>query len=105
MKRWNVSAPLFSLECGDPVTERAGFDRAAQAAHDVLVIMHVVPCQQHGTKDLLAADQVMQIGAAMVAAGGAGTVVVERPWVVAVPPVAQIHFPAPGERLPAVREP
>src|SRR5258708_11211084 len=97
MKRWNVSAPLFSLECGDPVTERAGFDRAAQAAHDVLIIMHVVPCQQHGTKDLLAADQVVQIGAAMVAAGRTGTVFVDPPLLGPVPPRAQVHFSPPGE--------
>ena len=95
----NVSPPLFSVECGDPVAERAGFDRAAQAAHDVLVVMHVVPCQQHGTKNLLAADQVVQIGAAMVAAGGAGTVFVDRPGIIAVPRVAQVEFAAPGEGL------
>src|SRR5262249_3625271 len=70
--------PRFGLEGGDPVPERAGLDGGAQAAHDVLVVMHVVPRQKHGTKNLLAADQVVQIGAAMVAACGTGTVFVDR---------------------------
>src|SRR5438477_109610 len=91
MPGWN---PLRTIICALPALS-SGW----KAAHDILVIVHVVPCQEHGTQNLLAADQVVQIGAAMVATGGAGTVFVDRPRVIAVPRVAQVELPPTGEGL------
>src|SRR5262245_5178276 len=80
----DISARLFGLERGDPGAERAGFDGAPQAAHDVLVILQIVPRQQHRRENLFATDQMVQIGAAVVPARRAGALLVVRPWIVAM---------------------
>src|SRR4051812_32457315 len=67
-----VSQGLLALEGGNPCIERATLDRAAQTAHDVLIVLKIVPAQQHRAEDLLAADQVMKVGAAVMDAGRAG---------------------------------
>src|SRR4029450_9373239 len=94
-----VSAALFFLEGGDPGIERAASDRPPEAAHDVLVVMQIVPRQQHRPKNLLGADQVLQVGAAVIAAGGTGALLVDRSRVVAMAGVAQIELAAAGKSL------
>ena len=42
-------------------------DGLAQAAHQVLVVPEIVPGQQHGGQDLVRLDQVVEVGAAVVA--------------------------------------
>src|SRR4051812_24637874 len=65
----NVPQGLLGREAGDPGVERAAFDGGAQAAHDVLVILEIVPGEQHGAEDLLAADEMVEIGTAVIYAG------------------------------------
>src|SRR5262249_10488605 len=91
-KRRYVSLVLFALECGDPVVERAGLDRAAQAAHDVLIEMQVMPAEQHGSQDFAARDQMVKIGPAVVAASWAGALLVDRPRIVAMAGIAQVEL-------------
>src|ERR1051325_11418386 len=67
-----VPAGLLLLEGIDPPTERAGLDRAPQAAHDVLVVLQIVPRQQHRRENLFGADQMLQIGAAVIGGGRGG---------------------------------
>src|SRR5580704_15965558 len=95
----NVSALLFGFECGDPVAERAGLNGAAQAAHDVLVVLQIVPREQHGGENLLGSDEVMQVGPAVIAAGGAGALLVDWPRIVAVARIAQVELAAARESL------
>ena len=68
----------------------------AQAAHQVLVVLEVVPGQQHRAEHLLGAEQVVQIGAAVAGAGGAGAGRVERAGIVGEAGVAQVEHAAAG---------
>src|SRR5258708_17947577 len=93
--RWrDVSFALFRFECGDPVAKCARLDRGPQAAHNVLIVVQIVPGEQHGAEHLLAAHEMVQIGAAMMPAGRAGAALVERTRIVAVARVAQVDLGA-----------
>src|SRR4029450_174984 len=94
-----VSAALFFLECCDPGIERTAFDGAPEAAHDVLVVLQIVPRQKHRRENLLGAKQMMQIGAAVMAAGGTRALLVDRPVIVAMAGVAQIELTAARKSL------
>ena len=65
------------------------------AAHQALVEVQVVEGVEPRAQDLAAAVQVVQVGARVVPAGGAGASGVDRPLVVAVAPVADLDD-APG---------
>src|SRR5471032_3389824 len=99
LQRFDVSPPLFLLECGDVVAECAALDTRPQAAHYVLIIVEIVPGEQHRAQNLLAANEVMQVGTAVVRARRAGAMLVDRPRIVAMTGVAQVEFAAPGKRL------
>jgi len=85
--------------CGPPCQRTAG-DSRAHARHHILVEGEVVRRQQHRGDDLIRLHHMMQIGAAELAAGGAGTGRIDRRRIVGVARVLQVQRAVPGERLP-----
>ena len=73
-----AGAVKVSLEFGEAVFG----DRRTHPCHEVLVVMEIVPCEQHRGDDFLRAEDMVQIGAAVILARGATAVFVERARVV-----------------------
>ena len=61
--------------------------------------MEVVPCEQHRRDDLLGAEDMVQIGAAVILARGATAVFVERARVVLMAGVFDVEHAETGEDL------
>src|SRR5437899_1987879 len=76
-------------------------DRAAQLAHERLVVVQVVQGIEPRAEDLVHLLQVMQVAAREMCAGVAGAGAVQRPRVVAVAGVADLDVAVAGEE-PAV---
>lgn len=73
--------------------------RRAEAGHQVLVVLQIVPGQQHGGEDFARFHKVVQVGAAVALAGRAVAGGVQRAGVVGVAGVAQVDGAAAGEGL------
>ena len=68
--------------------------------HDLLEIVHVVPSQKHSSDHLIGAEDMMQIGARLVAAGWTGAVFVQRPRIVSMSRMLDVYGAAMREHLP-----
>ena len=66
-------------------------DGGTQPAHQVLIIPHIVPGQQHRSEHLLGLEQMVEIGAAVACAGWAAARWIERRGIVGETRVAQIE--------------
>src|SRR6056297_1296179 len=83
-----------------PLRETPLGDGAAHSGHDLLIIMQVMPCQQHRADDLLTAEHMMQIGPAIAPAGRTGALIVQRARIVLMARVLDVQHPVPREHLP-----
>ena len=63
--------------------------------------MKVVPGQEHGSQDFAVLDEMVQVGAAVTAAGRATAIFDQRSRVVGMPGVSNIQRTAWRERLPS----
>ena len=92
-----LSSPSPSGTCsvGEALQPALGI-AARSAAHQFLVVVQVVPGQQHRPEDLRRLDQMVQIGAAECRAGRAAALRVERPRIVGVARVAEVDRAARG---------
>src|SRR2546430_7854769 len=70
-----------------------------QRAHQLQVEVQVVERVQAATQDLVAAVEVAQVGARVVAARIAGTIGIDRPEVGLVGAVADVDDPGRGEQM------
>ena len=77
-------------------SSRRSGDGCAQAAHQVLIILHIVPGEQHRPEHLLRLEQMVQIGAAVARAGRAAARRVQRRGIVGEARVAQVEHAARG---------
>ena len=91
-QRRNIAPGPAHLRLGGEILEPLCFDRSADAGHQVLVVAQIVPGDQHHAQDLVGADQVVQIGAGIVARGRAAAFLVERPVVLGVAGVPQVDL-------------
>src|SRR5437762_10097490 len=93
-------AGAVSLERLGIAGERPGGDRLAQLGKQGQVIVQVVDCRQPRAEDLIGALQVMQIGAAEMAAGVARAARIERRGIGAVAGVTDLDVAIAGEQPP-----
>ena len=87
------------MKRGLPRLKGPGSDRVANTLHKLLIIMQVMPGQQHGTDDFLTAEYMVQIGAAIVAAGRTGARLVQRARIILMPGVFDVEHAATGKNL------
>ena len=72
------------------------FDSGTDITHQLLVVIQVVDGVQAGAEDLVALFQVLEVGAAVVAAGVTAAVFIKRAYVVLIPTVADLEHTATG---------
>src|SRR5215469_14716267 len=99
LERRDVTGRLLSCKSGDETGERFLLDRAAQTPHQIAIVAEIVLGQQHASEDLVGADEMMEISAAVMCARGAAAAFIERPRILAMARVAQIDLAAARERL------
>ena len=64
LHRLDIARRAFGMEGLLPSGECSGGDRTSHLCHKILIIMQVMPGQQHRADNLLAAEHMVQIGAA-----------------------------------------
>ena len=72
------------MERADERIQRAGLDGCPETGHEILIIVQIVPRQQHRAEDFVRPHQMMQIGPAIIPAGGTAARLVQWARVVAV---------------------
>ena len=86
-------APLPALACRGTERRKAPLaDRGAHAGHQFLIVGEIDLRQQHGAEHLVGADEMMQIGARIIARRRARALLVERARVLGMARIAQIDF-------------
>lgn len=79
--------------------EIASVERFANLSHKLVVEIEVMRYGKHHAEGLLCLDKVADVGAAVMAAGGAVAVFVDGTGVAGIFFVAQVHLAVPGEHI------
>ena len=78
--------------CGNECLEAGPGDGGAHLRHQRLVIMDIAPAHQHRSQHLSRLDEMMEIGARIIARGRTGAVRIERTLVGRMPRILEIDL-------------
>src|SRR3984957_4393812 len=96
----SVRPPPGRKESPRPGAQGPGPDGGPQRAHQLEVEVEVMDGVQARAQDLVAAVQVAQVGAAVVAAGITPALRIDPPQVLLMDAVPDVDDPAGGEQVP-----
>src|SRR5690625_1556336 len=99
-ERLDITGGAEGLELCHEGREPPAPDGVPQPRHQLLIIMQIMPGQQHRGDDLAGAEDMMQIGAAIAPAARTGAILVQRARIVAMAGIPDIDGPPPREGLP-----
>src|SRR3546814_13075512 len=85
----DIALRLTGMEVGGESLEPPLADGRAHADHQVLIVGQVMRRHQHGSEDFVRPHKMVQIGAAVLAAGRAAALRVQRPRVLGMAGIAE----------------
>lgn len=101
LNAFDITESALSLEFLDKPVQCPAGDGFAKARHEFLVVMQVVPRKQHGGDDLACPKHMMQVRPAVSPATGTLTPLVQRPRIICMPRVLDVHRTPAGKGLPS----